>query len=89
MHGRFYKTKNLSSLRGIKIFVVDFFFFIGASATKSWEKSRVFRYGLPEDILSKGQNNTGGGGGLRYRPHGLRGSKSPTNKRILIMLHVT
>ena len=28
---------------------------IGVSATKIWEKSRIFRYGLPEDFLSKGQ----------------------------------
>ena len=32
-----------------------FFFFIGASAIKSWEMSRIFRYGLPEDVLSKRQ----------------------------------
>ena len=29
---------------------------IMASAIKSWEKSIIFRYGLPEDFLSKGQN---------------------------------
>ena len=28
---------------------------IGESATKSWEKSRNFRYGFQEDYLSKGQ----------------------------------
>ena len=28
--------------------------FIWVSATKSWEKSINFRYGLPEDFLSKG-----------------------------------
>ena len=32
-----------------------FFYFIGASAIESMEKSRIFRYGSPEDILSKGQ----------------------------------
>ena len=37
------------------------FFFIGASAIKSWEKSRIFRYGLPGDFFSKGQKTTGGG----------------------------
>ena len=26
---------------------------IGVSATKSWEKPRIFRYGLAEDFLSK------------------------------------
>ena len=31
--------------------------FIGVSATKSSEKSRIFRYGLPEDFLSKGQKS--------------------------------
>ena len=30
--------------------------FIGVSATKSLEKSRNFKYGSPEDFLSKGQN---------------------------------
>ena len=32
---------------------------IGASAIKSWEKSRIFRYGLSEDFLSKGQKTVG------------------------------
>ena len=43
-----------SALRGgeTKFFV---FFFIGASAIKSLEKSRIFRYRLPEDFSSKGQ----------------------------------
>jgi len=31
--------------------------FIGVSATKSWEKLRNFRYGLPKDFLSKGQKS--------------------------------
>ena len=31
------------------------FFFRGASAIKSRAKSRIFRYGLPEDFFSKGQ----------------------------------
>ena len=33
----------------------------GVSATKSWEKSRIFRYGLTADFLSKGRKTTGGG----------------------------
>ena len=33
--------------------------FIGVS-TKSWEKSRIFRYGLPKVFLSKGQKTPGG-----------------------------
>ena len=36
------------------------FFFKGVSAIKSWEKSNIFRYGLPEDFLNKGQKTTGG-----------------------------
>ena len=40
----------------------------GVSATKSWEKSRIFRYGLPEDFLSKGQKTKGG-----RTAHGLEG----------------
>ena len=30
-------------------------FYIGASATKSCERSRIFRYGFPKDIFSKGE----------------------------------
>ena len=41
-------------------------FFIGASAIKSFVRSRIFRYGLPKDILRKGQKNKGGG---RKAPH--------------------
>ena len=33
---------------------------IWASEIKSWEKSRIFMYGLPVDFLSKGQKTTGG-----------------------------
>ena len=35
-----------------------FFSFIGASAIKVWEKSRIFRYGVLEEFLSKGQKPT-------------------------------
>ena len=45
-----------SSLRGGKI---------GASTTKCFERSRIFRYGLPKDILSKGQKTKAGGGGVQ------------------------
>ena len=41
---------------------------IGVSATKSWEKSRIFRYGLPKDFLSKGQKTKGGGATGRAHP---------------------
>ena len=34
---------------------------IGASAIKSYVRSRIFRYGLRKNILSKGQKNKGGG----------------------------
>ena len=37
----------------------DFFFHWGIR-NKSWEKTRIFRYGLPEDFLSKGQKPQGG-----------------------------
>ena len=33
--------------------------FIWLSATKSWEKSINFRYGLPEDFFSIGQKTVG------------------------------
>ena len=36
-----------SDLRGGKIY---FFLCLGASATKSFARSRIFRYGLPEDM---------------------------------------
>ena len=35
--------------------------FIGVSETKSWEKSRSFKYGSSKDFLSKRQKNVGGG----------------------------
>jgi len=36
------------------------YFLIGVSATKSFARSRIFRYGLPKDILSKGQRTKEG-----------------------------
>ena len=36
-------------------------FFIGASEYQSFVRSRIFRNGLPKDILSKGQNTKEGG----------------------------
>jgi len=36
-------------------FFFFFFFFIGTSATKRFARSRIFRYGLPQDILNKRQ----------------------------------
>ena len=42
-----------SALRGGKLHFR--FFFIGASATKGFARSRLFRYGLPYNISSKGQ----------------------------------
>ena len=32
-------------------------FLIGASVTKCWVKSHIFRYGLPKGFLSKGQKD--------------------------------
>ena len=37
------------------------FFYIGASATKSWGKSKLFRYGLLLVFFSKRKNTAGGG----------------------------
>ena len=51
------------ALRGGKPKVLDFFF-MGASATKSLARSRIFRYGLRNDILSTGQKSKKGGGAL-------------------------
>ena len=38
--------------------------FVGASDTESWEKLRIFSYGLPSDFWSK----AGGGGVCRTAP---------------------
>ena len=57
-----YSKYRKSDLRGGKTKFLIFFFFIGISTTKIWEKSRISRYGLPEDFLSKGQKTTEGGG---------------------------
>ena len=43
-----------SAVRGGKTKLFNFFF-IGASAKKCWVRLQIFRYGLPEDFLSKGQ----------------------------------
>ena len=48
---------------GVKLF----FFFVGASATKSFVRSIIFRYGLPNDILTKGEKKAGGG--VLQRPY--------------------
>ena len=45
-----------------KMKILDLFFFMFASATKSFAMSRIFRYGLRNDILSRGQKNKAGGG---------------------------
>ena len=42
------------------------FFFIGHPQQKVEKKSRIVSYGLPEDLLSKGQNP--GGGGVQHPP---------------------
>ena len=50
--------------KGDKFF---FLFFIRTSATKRFAGSRIFRYGLPQDILSKRKRKREGGA---YRaPH--------------------
>ena len=49
-----------SALRGGKTKSFDLIF-IGASTIKSCVRSRIFRYDLPKDNLSKGQKTWGGG----------------------------
>ena len=41
--------------------------FIGVPATQSWEKSRIFRYKLLKDLLSKGQKTTAPPNPMAYR----------------------
>ena len=53
-----YSKYRKSDLRGGKTKFLNFFFFIGISATKIWEKLRISRYGLPEDFLGRGQKIT-------------------------------
>ena len=60
-HGRFSDPYFKVLWEGVKPNLLTLFF-IGASAIKSFVRSRIFRYGLPKDILSKGQKNKGGGG---------------------------
>ena len=50
------------SERGVKLYF--YFFFIGASATKRF--ARIFRYGLPQHILSKYQKIKGWGSGKDF-----------------------
>ena len=66
-----------SALRRGKTKLFDFFF-IGESAIKSWKKSRIFSYGLPEDLLSKGQKTTGGR--TVPPPHSLKGEGLGTKR---------
>ena len=49
-----------SALKGGQTNFIDFF--IGASAIQSFVRSGIFRYGLPNHILSLGAKNRGGGG---------------------------
>ena len=48
------------ALRGVKTKILDFFF-MGASATKSFARLIIFMYGLRNDILSRGQKTKAGG----------------------------
>ena len=54
MHGRFSDPYLKVLWEGVKLHFW-FFFFIWASETKSFERSIIFRYGLPLYILRKGQ----------------------------------
>ena len=47
---------------------VIYYFFIGASSIKSFVRARIFRYGLPTDILSKGQKTREGAMDERIEP---------------------
>ena len=49
------------------------FFSSGASATKSFARSRIFRYGLRNDILSRGQKNKAGGMGVQHPSSWFKG----------------
>ena len=44
-------------------YIFGFFLSKGDSAPKSRENSRIFRFRLPKDILSKGKKEDRGGGG--------------------------
>ena len=46
---------------------------IGASATLRLEKSRIYRYDLPIDLLSNEKKTIAGGGIQRPRPRALEG----------------
>ena len=48
---------------------------MGASATKSFARSIIFRYGLRNDILSRGQKTKARGGGIGIPPQWIRGLK--------------
>ena len=66
-----------SALRGGKsnLFI---FFFIGASAINRFASSRIFRYGLPKDILSKGKKQ---GRGRRPPPPWAKGLRHLSRSR--------
>ena len=53
IHGRFTVIENgiILFLKIIFVLCTTIFLFIGVIATKSWEKSRIFRHGLPEDFV--------------------------------------
>ena len=53
-HGRFLDPYFKVLSEGVKLIFLNLLF-IGASAIKSFVTSRIFRYGLPKDILNKGQ----------------------------------
>ena len=59
MHGRLYRSK-IKMLCAVVKLNSSILFLIGASATKSCDKSRIFRYGLP--FFFKGKKTTAGGG---------------------------
>ena len=64
--GGFWTDFSKCSERGLKR--IFNFFFLRGSATKRFARSRIFRYGLPQDILSKRQKSFEGltSTGLNY-----------------------
>ena len=68
------------SLRKLNVLI---FFYKGTSATKSKEKSRIFRYGLPEDFLTKYKR---GGGRKEPLPPCMNGLIK-THKKIPLATH--
>ena len=74
VHGRFLdRYFKCSKREGDQIF--GFFFFIWTSATKRFARSRILRYGLPQDILNIRQRKREGGAYSAPLPPWIKGLK--------------